>query len=75
MAVNEAVRKLSVNVKLNNGTSAGVVKTVTVGLGGLSTTGWDGQKAMNVVSLLGDCLSKPVYSVEKVAVSTLTESD
>lgn len=75
MAVSSAVKKLSVNVKLNNGTSGGVVKTVSLSLGNLKTTAFDAQKAMNIVSLLGDCLSKPVYTVEKVEVSTLTESE
>ena len=73
MAVSSTTDKISVNVKLNNGTSNGVVKTVTVSLGTLSTTGFDAQKAKNVVNLLGDCLSKPVYTIEKVEVSTLIE--
>ena len=70
---NTMLKKVSVNVKLNNGTdSQGNVKTVNVGLGTLSTTGFNADKALAVVSLLGPCLSKTVYAVEKVEVSTLT---
>ena len=75
MAVSSAVKQISVNVRLNNGTSNGVVKTVTVSLGNLKETAWDAQKVMNVVSLLGNVLSKPVYTVEKVEVDTLTEDE
>ena len=75
MAVSSAVKKVSVNIKLNNGTTNGVVKTLSLSLGTLNKTSFDAQKAMNIVNLLGDCLSKPVYAVEKVEVSTLTEDD
>ena len=73
MATTEALDKIAVNVKLNNGTSQGVVKTVNVGLGTISTTGYDAQKAMNVVNALGDCLSKPVYTIQAQKTYTLTE--
>ena len=75
MAVTEGLSSVAVNVLLNNGTSNGKVKTLTVSLSGLSTANYDNQKVMNIVSLLGDCLSKPVYSVKKVSVATLSESD
>lgn len=72
MAVTSTLKKVSVNVKLDNGTDAqGNVKTVSVPLGNLSVQNFDAEKAMAVVTLLEDCLLKSVYSVEKVEVSTL----
>ncbi len=66
-------KKVSVNIKLNNGTdSAGNVNTVTISLGKLSLTGFNADKALAVTSLLTPCLTKAVYAVEKVEVSTLT---
>mgnify|MGYP006916030777 CR=1 FL=1 len=74
MAVNASLDKVSVNVLLNNGqTATGNVSTLSVNLGTLSTTGYDDQKAMNIVSMLGDCLSKPVYTTKRVNVYTLVE--
>ena len=67
------LKKVSVNVKLDNGTdAAGNVKTVGVSLGTLSTSGFDANKVMAIVPLLEPCLTKSVYSVEKVEVSTLS---
>ena len=75
MAIDETVAKISVNVKLNNGTTAsGSVKTVSVNLGNLKTTGFNAQKAMNVIDALTPCLDKAVYEVQKVEVSTLTKA-
>lgn len=66
-------KKVSVNIKLNNGTdSAGNVKTVSVNLGKLSLTRFDADKVLAVKTLLEPCLAKTVHAVEKVEVSTLT---
>ncbi|MBQ3646222.1 MAG: hypothetical protein IJM82_10120 [Synergistaceae bacterium] len=73
MAAVSTVTKNAVNVKLDNGSSGGEVKTVSVSLGRLGKTGFDATKAMNVAMLLGDCLSKDIYSVEHTQVSRLTE--
>ena len=67
------LKKVSVNVKLDNGTdSEGNIKTVSVSLGSLSKDNFDADKALAIVSQLGPCLSKTVEAVEKVEVSTLT---
>ncbi len=74
MAVTSTLKKVSVNVKLDNGTDAlGNVKTVSVNLGNLSVQNFDAAKAMAIVNLLEPCFTKTVYSVEKVEVSTLEE--
>lgn len=75
MSVVSAIKKITVNVKLNNGTKNGTVNTLTVSLGDMNEAGFDAQKVMNIVNVLGDCLDKPVYSIEKVEVSTLSEDD
>ena len=75
MAVSETTKKISVNVILNTGTSNGVIQTASFSIGALSSSNYDAQKIMNIVNLLSDCLSKPVYSAEKVEVKTLTEDD
>ena len=69
MAVVYTKNSNSVSVRLNNGTSGGVVQTVGVSLGRLSAqqdinSGESAQKIINVVGLLGNCLALEVYSVE-----------
>ena len=71
MAVSTTLEKDSVNIQLNNGEADGKVKTVSVSLGSLSTQRYDDQKAVNIVNLLRPCLSKPVFAVKKVEVSSL----
>ncbi len=72
MAVS-TLKKVSVSVKLNNGTdSKGHVKTVSISLGNMSETNYDDDKALAVVSTLSPCLSKTIVSVEKSEISTLT---
>ena len=72
MAV-ETLKKISVNVKLNNGTdSEGNVRRVNVTIGNLSEENFDNDKALAVVTALAPCLSKTVSSVEKVVVSSLS---
>ena len=74
MAVITSTKKISVNVKLDNGTDEkGNVRTVNLGLGNLSLSGFDAEKAMAVVDLIKPCLCHTVYSVEKVEVSELEE--
>ncbi len=73
MSVSTTIDKITVNVKLNNETSGGIVQTLTVPLNGFDTLNYDDQKAMNIINLLGDCLSKPVYTIEKAVIHTLIE--
>lgn len=72
MAAVSSLSKVTVNVQLNNGTADGKVRTLSVSLGGLDLTHYEDTKAMNIANLLGECLEKPIYRVQKVAVSTLT---
>lgn len=68
-----ALRKISVNVKLNDGTdSHGNTKYVSVTLGNLSEENYDADEALAIVTALAPCLTKTVSSVEEVRVSTLT---
>ena len=72
MAAVSTISKNSVSIKLNNGTKSGVVQTVGVSLGRLSTQSFDAEKALNIVGLLGNCLAKEVYSVEHTQVARLS---
>lgn len=73
MAVVSDLTKVSVVVKLNNGTGAdGKVKTLSENLGNLDVDTYDDQKAMNITNLLRPCLAKEVYEVQKVEVSILS---
>lgn len=76
MAVTAAIKERKVTIKLNNGTSNGVIKTVSLGLGNLAEgNGYTDEKAMNVVEALADVLSKQVYTVERSEVHTLSSDD
>ena len=75
MAVVSRLNKVSVAAQLNNGTQDGKVKTLSLSLGSLNVSRYDDQKAMNIVNLLEPCLSKPVYEVQKVEVSKLTNGN
>ena len=75
MAVVRDLNRVSIALKLNNGTKDGKVQTLNLGLGTLSTSGYDDQKAMNVAALLTPVLSKPVYNVQETKVSILSNAD
>lgn len=74
MAVVETTIGNAVALKLNNGTIDGKVQTVSVSLGKLSAvdSSWDATKVMNIVPILGNCLSKEVYQVERTKKTRLT---
>ena len=66
------LQKVSVNIKLDNGTDdEGRQRTVSISLGALSKDNFDADKALAVKEALEPCLDKEVYSVEKVEVSTI----
>lgn len=68
-------KKISFNIKLNNGTDAeGNVKTVTLQLGKLSIAGYNDDKALALANLLQPCLDKSIHATEKVVVSTVTSA-
>lgn len=67
------LKKIAVNVKLNNGTdSEGNVKLVSVSLGNLSEENYDADEALGVVTALAPCLSKTVSSLEEVKTATIS---
>lgn len=72
-AITETPTKEAIQIKLNDGSSGGVIKTVNVNLGSLSVSGYDSQKVMNIIEYLAPCLSKTVYSVSHVRTSDLTD--
>ena len=70
---NTLLQKVSVNIKLNNGTDAdGKLRTVSVTLGNLSASNFDADKALAIITALEPCLSKTVNSVNMVQTSTIT---
>lgn len=80
MAVLDTMKKAAVAVKVRTSTS-GTLKLASVNLGSLDMTQFSeanksvsNQKVMNIVTLLEDVLKYPVYTVEKVLTSTLSNS-
>ena len=74
MAVENVVNKISVNMKLNNGTKDGKTVTVSQTLPTMSLAAYDDEKAMAVIDAIAPCLEKSLNGVEKVVVSKLVES-
>ncbi len=75
MAVVSDLNKVSVALKLNNGTKDGKVQTVSLSLGTLSKDRYDNQKALNIKSLLAPVLDKPILNVQETKVSLLSDAD
>ena len=70
---NATLKKVSVNVKLDDGTdSDGKQHTVSIALGTLSKDNFDADKALAIINALEPCLTRDLVSVEKVEVSTIT---
>ena len=66
MAARTVTEKIAVNLLLNNGTTtSGQVKTIPISIGKINSTAFDADKVLAVASLIGDCLSKSVYEVQK----------
>ncbi len=72
MAAIASPSKVNVTIQLNNGTVDGIVRTLSVPLGQLDLTDYDDTKALNIANLLGECLEKPIYRVQKSVVYTLS---
>ena len=74
MAVTERMEKNVARMLLNNGTDTqGNVTTVTVNLGTLSDTGWDAEKAFNIMEAIEACLTKTIYQKQHVLTNRLVE--
>ena len=72
MAIITESKKVAVNLKLENGqTEEGKVKTVNVALGTLNVNAFDAEKAYAIAEVLTPCLSKELYSIEKVETSEI----
>ena len=67
------LKKVSVNMKLNNGQDAlGNTRLVSLSLGSLDKDGFDVDKVLTIIGLLEPCLNKTIEAVEKVEVSSIT---
>ena len=75
MTVVSDLTKVSVVLKLNNGTINGKVQTVSFSLGDLNINTYDKEKAMNIVNLLSPCLDKDVYEVQEIPVNVLRSAE
>jgi len=75
MAVVSDLTKVSVVLKLNNGTINGKVQTVSLSLGDLNIDTYDKEKAMNIVNLLSTCLDKDVYEIQEIPVNVLNNEE
>ena len=75
MAVVSDLTKVSVVLKLNNGTINGKVQTVSLSLGDLNIDTYDKEKAMNIVNLLSPCLDKDVYEIQEIPVNVLNNEE
>lgn len=72
MSVVRDLNRVSVALKLNNGTKDGKVQTVSLSLGNLNTNRYDEQKAINIKDLLVPVLDKEVLNVQETKVSLLS---
>lgn len=79
MAVYQDLKRISVTVRLNNGTIDGVTQTVSVPVPSLDVDDYNNgadtfnQKVMNIKRALAPCLSKTVYDIRETCVYELTE--
>lgn len=75
MATTLTAQKIALTLKLDNGTSeSGAVKTVSVSVASLDKDGWDDDKAFTLATLIGQCLSKNLYAIQKTETSNMTEA-
>lgn len=72
MAATETVTKVAVNILVNNGTTqTGALKTASISMGAISTSGYDADKAIAIADLISDCLAKDMCELRKVEYSRL----
>lgn len=72
MAATETVTKVAVNILVNNGTTqTGALKTASISMGAISTSGYDADKAIAIADLISDCLTKDMCELRKVEYSRL----
>ena len=75
MAAVTECKKVSVAMKLNNGTTTtGAVKTVSVNLGSLNKSAFDADKVLNIVNALYPCFDLMLHTLEKTEVSEISEN-
>ena len=74
MSVTTECKKISVAMKLNDGTTTtGAVKTVSLNLGSLNKAAFDADKVVNIVNALTPCFDRRLHTLEKTEVSELYE--
>ena len=70
------IKKITVSMKLNNGTTTtGKVKTASVSLGNLNKSTFDADKVIAIVNALSPCFDLMLHSLEKTEVSQLIDGD
>lgn len=68
------ISKVQCKLLLDNGTDAqGNVKTVSVSYPSISPTGYTDAKALAIATAAEDCLTKSVYSVQKITYEAVSE--
>lgn len=77
MAAVTTLNKVSVSLKLNNGTNptTGALLTKSISLSSLNKTAFNADKVMAIVTALTPCLDKAIVSVNKTEASTLSNGD
>ena len=74
MAVVTENKRVTVSMKLNNGTTtAGEVKTLGVNLGNMNPSAFNAEKALNIANALGPCFNLMLHTVERTEVVQLIE--
>ena len=70
---NTLLKKVSVNIKLDDGTdSDGKQHTISIALGNLSKDNFDADKALAIINALEPCLTRDLVSVDMLQTSTIT---
>ena len=73
MPAQSVVKKIAVNLVLNNGTTkTGAAKFANVPMGTMSISGFDADKAIAVASLISSCLENTLVELRKIETSMLT---
>lgn len=68
----EEIATRTARVALENGTdSEGNMKYVNQSITGISKSGWDADKFLNIVGALGPCLSKTIGNAQTVVTSNI----
>lgn len=69
----ETVKSVRVNVKLENGTdNEGNTVYVDLPLGNINKNTFNANRVISIVSVLEPCITRNIFSVEKITTSTIS---